>query len=69
MSLKAFHLLFLSASVALAFAFAAYENYRFWELGGTRGDLLLGFLSSGLGFGLLIYGFVFLRKTKHIEMI
>lgn len=69
MSLKAFHLLFLAASTALAFGFAGVQNYRFWELGGTRTDLLLGFVSTGLGFLLLAYSIVFLKKTKHIEMI
>ncbi len=69
MSLKAFHLLFIAAAVLLLFGFAGYENYRYWELGGSRIDLWIGFTSSLLGFVVLIYAWFFLRKTKDIGLI
>lgn len=69
MSLKAFHLLFIAASELLLFGFAGYENYRYQELAGARSDLWIGFASSLLGFVLLAYVFVFLRKTKDIGLL
>ena len=69
MSLKAFHLLFIAACEPLLFGFAAYENYRYWQLAGSRADLWIGFASSLFGFVLLIYVWFFLRKTKDIDLI
>lgn len=69
MSLKAFHLLFIAASELLLFGFAGYENYRYWELAGSRVDLWIGFISSMLGFLLLAYAWIFLRKTKDIGLV
>ncbi|HJT35035.1 MAG TPA: hypothetical protein VJ783_23605 [Pirellulales bacterium] len=69
MSLKAFHLLFLAASELLLFGFAGYENFRYWQLAGSRADLWIGFGSSLFGFALLVYVWLFLRKTKDIGLV
>lgn len=69
MSLKAFHLLFLAAAEVFLFGFAVYENYRYAQLAGSRTDLWLGFGSSFLGCVLLVYIWLFLRKTKNIGLI
>jgi hypothetical protein len=69
MSLKAFHLLFIAASVLLLFGFSAYENYRYLQLTQSGVDLWTGFASSLFGFLLLIYAWFFLRKTKDISLL
>lgn len=69
MSLKAFHLLFIAASELLLFGFAGYENYRYWQLTRSNVDLWMGFASSLIGMTLLIYVWVFLRKTRDIGLL
>lgn len=69
MSLKAFHLLFIAACELLLFGFAGYENYRYRVLAEGRADLWLGFGSSLMGFVLLVYVWLFLRKTKDIGLV
>ncbi|HVX62640.1 MAG TPA: hypothetical protein VHC19_18620 [Pirellulales bacterium] len=69
MSLKAFHLLFIAASELLLLGFAGYENFRYWQLAGSRADLWIGFASSLIGFVLLVYVWFFLRKTKDIGLV
>lgn len=69
MSLKAFHLLFIAASELLLLGFAGYENFRYWQLAGSRADMWIGFASSLIGFVLLIYTWFFLRKTKDIGLV
>jgi len=64
MSLKAFHILFITLSTLLAFGFGA------WCLDshGTQSNsapLGLGVGSIGLGLGLIGYGIWFLRKLKN----
>ena len=68
MSLKAFHLVFVIASVLLAFGFAAWS---FTEYSNTRGPLELAFGIGSLlaGAGLLAYGKYFLKKLKHISYL
>lgn len=69
MSLKAFHLLFIASSELLLFAFAGYENYRYWQLAASAAELWIGFASSLFGFALLVYVWFFLRRTKDICLI
>jgi hypothetical protein len=69
MSLKAFHLLFIAACELLLFGFSGYENYRYRQLTQSGVDLWMGFASSLIGILLLIYLWVFLRKTKDISLI
>lgn len=66
MSLKAFHIFFVSLSSALAFAFAG------WALpsppAGTGEGYYgtMGLVSLALGVGLIIYGFWFWKKIKRL---
>lgn len=69
MSLKAFHLFFITISELLLFGFAAYENYRYWALAASRIELWIGFASNLLGLMLLVYVWFFLRKTKDIGLL
>ncbi len=69
MSLKAFHLLFIATCELLLFGFSGYENYRYQQLTQSGVDLWMGFASSLIGILLLIYAWVFLRKTKDISLI
>lgn len=69
MSLKAVHLLFVAACEVLLFGFSLYENYRYAQLTQSGVDLLMGFASSLFGFVLLIYVWIFLRKTKDISLL
>lgn len=66
MSLKAFHILFITLSTLLAFGFGV------WSLRShaTEPDttlLTLGVLSLLVGVGLLIYGVRFYRKLKTLD--
>ena len=58
MSLKAFHVLFISASVVLAFGFGA------WCLGAQPPWLASGVASVAAGIGLASYEAWFLRKMR-----
>jgi hypothetical protein len=63
MSLKAFHVVFISASVLLAFGFAA------WCLGGSPqtvggGRLAAALASAAIGAGLAGYEVWFLKKMR-----
>jgi hypothetical protein len=62
MSLKAFHVVFVTASVLLAFGFAA------WCVRGvadpSTGRLAAGAASILVGVGLIVYEAWFLKKTR-----
>jgi hypothetical protein len=62
MSLKAFHVVFVTASALLAFGFAAWCFGAAPEPG--TGRLLAGALSVLAGFGLVGYEAWFLKKTR-----
>ena len=68
MSLKAFHLLFVCASVLLALGFGAWELHRFAE-SRAAGDLALGVGSLLAGITLVVYGKYFLKKLKNISYL
>lgn len=65
MSLKAFHLVFITASSALAFGFGVWMLRDYRSADGSTGDLLLGIGSLVAGVGLLVYERYFLKKLKH----
>ena len=63
MSLKAFHIIFITLSVALCLLFGVYAGYQAL----TQSSLLMvlaGLVSIGCGVGLVFYGTRFLRKLK-----
>lgn len=68
MSLKAFHILFISVSTLFAFGFALWfvRSYS-----GTDNflDLLGAFLAVLSGVGLIIYGIRFLKKLQHVRFL
>lgn len=68
MSLKAFHLIFIVASIALAFGFGAWLVRDFLDEGGVL-SLLFAAVSFGVGVGLIFYERYFLKKTKDVSYL
>ena len=64
MSLKAFHLIFIIVSIALAFGFAVWL-----VLQGGLLNILLGVASFAAGVGLIFYERYFLKKTKNVSYL
>lgn len=67
MSLKFFHILFITVSTLLAFGFAAWELTRYFRGANGGIDLLLGLASAAAGIGLVIYGRYVFAKLKKIS--
>ena len=65
MSLKAFHLVFITAAVLLAFGFGGWLAKNFFAGGGVL-NLVSALLSFGAGIGLIVYEVYFLKKTKDV---
>jgi hypothetical protein len=63
MSLKAFHICFVSLASALAFAFAGWALPQPPAGAGYR---TMGLLSLVVGVGLIAYGFWFWKKIKRL---
>lgn len=66
MSLKAFHIVFVTASSLVAFAFAGWALHAYTE-GGERTMLALAVGSALFAVGLIVYGFWFWRKIRTRE--
>ena len=64
MSLKAFHLIFIIVSIALAFGFGVWLVAQ----GGLM-NIMIGVISFGVGVGLIFYERYFLKKTKNISYL
>ena len=69
MSLKAFHIVFIVASMALTFFFGAWALQDFFSPAGTRLDLVYVGVSALVAVALVIYGRYFLKKLKHISYL
>jgi len=69
MSLKAFHIVFIVASLLLCLGFAAWAFDNYFEGDGVRVNLIYGVASLIAAGGLLVYGKYFLRKLKHISYL
>lgn len=69
MSLKAFHILFIAASVLLTLGFGAWSLYQYFSNGRSTMDLLWGSGSFLLAIALVIYGRYFLKKLKNVEYL
>ena len=65
MSLKAFHLVFITAASALAFGCSVWAFTNYADVGGLA-SLLSGVGAVAVGIGLLIYERFFLKKTRNI---
>lgn len=68
MSLKAFHIVFVTASILLAFGFGAWSFLNYKDEGVAL-DLVFGIGSVAVGIGLVIYERVILRKLKDISYL
>jgi hypothetical protein len=68
MSLKAFHLIFIVASITLAFGFGAWLASAYFKGEGVI-NLILALASFGVGVGLIFYERYFLKKTKNISYL
>ena len=68
MSLKAFHIVFVIASILLAFGFGAWSYFDYRDQG-TTADLIYAIGSTLAGIILVIYFRVVLRKLKNISYL
>jgi hypothetical protein len=69
MSLKAFHIIFITASTLLAFGFGAWSLAAYFAANGGTLDLILGSASVSAGIALIVYGKYFLKKLKNISYL
>jgi hypothetical protein len=69
MSLKAFHVVFITASSLLCFGFGGWllRTYRGPE--GAGSDLVWAIAALAAGVGLLVYEGFFLKKLKHVSYL
>lgn len=68
MSLKAFHILFVTVSTLLAFGFGAWALHSYSTSKAVL-DLVMGIVAIMLGFGMIWYGKYFLKKLKNISYL
>ena len=69
MSLKAFHLIFITASCALAFGCGVWGLKDFFSPNGRASDLVFGLGSLVVGVGLILYERYFLKKLKRVSYL
>jgi hypothetical protein len=69
MSLKAFHVIFVTASSALGLGCAVWGLKNFFSPGGTASDLIFGLGSLVVGVALIIYERYFLKKLKKVSYL
>jgi hypothetical protein len=68
MSLKAFHLVFIIAAIALAVGFGVWLAHNYFSQGGVM-NLIGALLSFGAAVGLVFYERYFLKKTKNVSYL
>lgn len=68
MSLKAFHVVFITAASALAFGFGVWM-IRAYNAEGVTSDLAWGIASIVVGVALLVYEGFFLKKLKNVSYL
>ncbi len=69
MSLKAFHLIFITAACALAFGCGVWGLRNYFSAEGKIMDLLFGIGSLAAGVGLIFYERYFLKKLKNVSYL
>jgi hypothetical protein len=69
MSLKTFHLIFITAASALGFGCSVWGLKNYFSAGGGLSDLLFGLGSLAAGIGLLVYERYFLKKLKDVSYL
>ena len=68
MSLKAFHLVFITAASALAVGFGIWLLKAFFSEGGAS-NLIFAIVSFTAGVALIVYERYFLKKTKNVSYL
>lgn len=68
MSLKAFHVVFITAAILLAFGFGVWM-LRAYDAEGVKSDLIYGVASLVVGVGLVVYEGFFLKKLKKVSYL
>ena len=69
MSLKAFHLVFITASCALAFGCGVWGLNNYCGPSGRLLDLVFGLGSILAGVALIVYERFFLKKLKNVDYL
>jgi hypothetical protein len=69
MSLKAFHVVFITASCALAFGCGVWELKNYFSAEGRILDLIFAVAAIGAGVGLIFYERYFLKKLKDVSYL
>ena len=69
MSLKAFHIVFITAASALAFGCGVWWLKDYFGTGGLVSDLIYGLGALVVGVGLIVYERYFLKKTKNVSYL
>jgi hypothetical protein len=69
MSLKAFHLVFITAASALAFGCGVWGLCNYWGSEGRLSVLFFGLGSLMAGTGLLLYERYFLKKLRNVSYL
>jgi hypothetical protein len=67
MSLKTFHLVFVTAAIALAVGCAIWGLRDYWSPGGVGSDLVFGLGSIAVAIGLIVYERFFVKKLKQVR--
>ena len=69
MSLKAFHVIFITASCALAFGCGIWALKSYFSAEGKTLDLFFGIGALVVGVGLIFYERYFLKKLKDVSYL
>jgi hypothetical protein len=69
MSLKAFHLVFIVASILLAIGFAVWSFMNYSSPQGNTSDLVVAIVSAAVALGLVGYEIYFLKKLKNVSYL
>jgi hypothetical protein len=69
MSLKMFHLVFISAAVLLAIGCGIWELRDYWSADGQGSDLVFGLCSLAAAAGLIVYERYFLKKLRKVSYL
>ena len=69
MSLKAFHVIFITAASALTFGLGVWMLRAYRGPGGVTSDLVWAVAALVAGVGLLVYEGYFLRKLKNVSYL
>jgi len=69
MSLKAVHLVFVTALSALTFGVAVWKFRDFGREGGATADLMFGMGGLLAGVLVIVYGVYFLKKLKKVSYL